>query len=153
MISATQRGGELERGIHVLTFQHQPGNTLFERRNFASLTREPAMIPALKRACASATTRAASFRSAAGADFGGQRFHFAGRPGDLVYGIYHGLVVVRHGEVVLRPGDIRVRIQQTAVKIGSVSPAVTPICCPDERNRSLRCNASCCKNAIKLMSG
>ena len=126
MISATQRGGELERGIHVLTFQHQPGNTLFERRNFASLTREPAMIPALKRACASATTRAASFRSAAGADFWRSAFPLrwpSGRPG-LRHLPRPCCSSPRRG--CFAPGDIRVRIQPTAVKIGSVSPRLRP---------------------------
>ena len=126
MISATQRGGELERGIHVLTFQHQPGNTLFERRNFASLTREPAMIPALKRACASATTRAASFRSAAGADFWRSAFPLRWPSGRPVYGIYHGLVVVRHGEVVLRPGDIRFAFNRPLSKLAASAPRLRP---------------------------
>lgn len=117
MISATQRGGELERGIHVLTFQHQPGNTLFERRNFCfthpGAGNDPRPEARLRQRD---DARRIFFDLLLVLIFGGQRFHFAGRPGDLVYGIYHGLVVVRHGEVVLRLGDIQVRIQPTAVK-------------------------------------
>lgn len=117
MISATQRGGQLERGIHVLAFEHQTGNTLPERRDFClAHPRTGNDARAEARLRQRNDSRRVFFDLLLVLVFGGQRFHFACRAGDLIYGVHHGLVVVCHGEVVLRLGDIQVRIQATAVK-------------------------------------
>jgi hypothetical protein len=57
-----------------------------------------------------------------------QRFNFTGSSRHLIDGIYHRFVVVRDGEIILRLGNIQFAFSLPLSKIGSVSPAVTPIC-------------------------
>ncbi len=122
--------------------------------SFARLTLKPGMIPAFIRACASATTRCASFSTCCCCWFFSINVStwlavlatwFTASTTALLYFAMERLFCAL--------AISRLAFRRPLSKIGSVSPAVTPIWLAELRNKSLKCSASCCRKAIRLMSG
>lgn len=124
MITAAQRAGKLNRGIQPLALQQQAVTLLAQCRDLASLTREPAIMPALKRACARLTnTLRVMLNLLLMLIFLRQRLYLTGGARHIINRIYHRFVVVGDRKVALRFGDIEVGIQPAAVENRQRQPA------------------------------
>ena len=110
-IAATQRRGQLQRGVNVLAFEHHPGELLPEGR-YSGLTYAGAGDNAGAKAGLSQCNNAGSllFDPLLVLVFGGQCFDFAGRARHLIHRIHHRFVITRDGEIVLRLGNIQLGV-------------------------------------------
>lgn len=154
MITAAQRRGELQRGVDILAFSASI------RRGLPLAGRDHGFTDPRARNDPRAETRLRQrhnprrifFQPAADGGSSPSAFRLRWPCAHLIDRFDHRFVVVCHREIILRLGDIELAFS-LPLSIGSFSPAVTPICCAEARNRSLRWRASCRRNAIRFTSG